>query len=207
LAVNSAYRSTAILVLSTLTIHTAFSQRAAEVTTISEPEKIELAQLFNSADVVATVRIVSGDTENYETPIYKAEVTRSFKGTSAGEKIYFGPYIGSKLGFEYVLFLHNAKIPAVPKKEPSAMFGVVRHGNVFNEGYSSMAVSYECVFDGKDVAQQCDYGVRVCTDYIILPRNIRTFPPKSTGTPFGCRWIRRKAFESLLGQIAAAGSR
>jgi hypothetical protein len=165
-----------------------------------------LAQLFKTADIVATVRIVSGDTESYETAMYKAEVIRSFKGTNTGEVLHFGPYVGFKLGGEYLLFLQNAKVPAVPKKELTAMYGVVRHGDVFNEGYSSMALSYECVFDGKDVAQQCDYAVRVCTDYIILPQNIRTFPTRSKETPFGCRWTRRKSFESLVAQIAATSS-
>jgi hypothetical protein len=204
-AVNTTRRIAASLFLSALAIHASFAQQPKEVT-VTEPGKIELAQLFKAADIVATVRIVSGDTENYTTAMYKAEVKRSFKGTNAGENVYFGPYIGFKLGGEYLLFLRNAKVPAVPK-EATAMYGIVHHGVVFNEGYSSMAVSYECVFDGKDVGQQCDYAVRVCTDYTILPQYIRTFPPGSKETPFGCRWTRRSAFESLVGQIAASSSR
>jgi len=63
-------------------------------------------------------------------------------------------------------------------------------------------VSYECVFDGKDTAQQCDDGVRVCTDYIRLPKTVRAFPPVTENTPFGCRWVRKSVFVSLLEDLA-----
>jgi hypothetical protein len=61
-----------------------------------------------------------------------------------------------------------------------------------------MQTSYECVFEGKDTAQKCDYGVRVCTDYIKLPKSIPAFPPESNDPPFGCRWVRRDVFASVL---------
>jgi hypothetical protein len=206
LAVNTASRIAAVLVLSTLTVHYAFAQKA-EVVTIKEPGRIELSQLFKVANIVAIVRIVSGDTENYEKAMYKADVVRSFKGTSAKETLYVGPYEGLKLGGEYFLFLQTSRQPAAPKNVPTAMYGTVRYSNIFNEGYSSMAASYDCVFDGDDVAKRCDDGIRVCTDYIILPQNIRTFPAMDTETPFGCRLVRRKAFESLVEQIAGTASR
>ena len=38
----------------------------------TEPARITLVSLFKIADVVAVVRIVSGDTENYKTAVYKA---------------------------------------------------------------------------------------------------------------------------------------
>jgi hypothetical protein len=50
-----------------------------------------------------------------------------------------------------------------------------------------MVTSFECVFDEKDIAQQCDNGVRVCTDYIKLPKSMPTFPPITEETDFGCR--------------------
>jgi hypothetical protein len=51
--------------------------------TVAEPARVELPQLFKIADTVATVRIVSGDTENYDRAVYKANVIRSFKGHEA----------------------------------------------------------------------------------------------------------------------------
>jgi hypothetical protein len=64
-----------------------------------------------------------------------------------------------------------------------------------------MESSYERVFDGKEIAQKCDYGVRVCTDYLKLPQSIPVFP-KENDPPFGCRWARKAAFVSLLDTLA-----
>ena len=64
-----------------------------------------------------------------------------------------------------------------------------------------MESSYECVFDRKEIDQNCDYGVRVCTDYIKLPQSISIFP-KNNDPPVGCRWARKAAFVSLLDTLA-----
>jgi len=203
MSMNTASRTATILLLLGIS---AVAQNTRSVT-ITEPGKIDLAQLFKTADTVAIVRVISGDTENYAKAMYKAEVIRSFKGADAGKTLYFGPYVGLKVGGEYLLFLRAAKDPAVPKTTPSAMYGVVHYGNVFNEGYSSMDASYACVFDGKEVHQQCDYGIRVCTDYITLPQTVRTFPAKKEETSFGCRWVRRTAMELLIQHIASDSAR
>jgi hypothetical protein len=174
-----------------------WAQQSKEVA-ITEPAVIEVASLFKQADTVALVKIVSGDAENYDHAIYKGEVIKSFKGTAAGETVYFGPYVGTRLGWEYVLFLRNTDKPFAPKNASNASYGTVRYANVFNEGYSSMETSYECLFGGKTTAEQCDYGVRVCTDYITLPKSMPTFPPMTKDTPFGCRLVRKQTFISLL---------
>jgi hypothetical protein len=150
------------------------------------------------ADTVALVTVVSGDTENYSTTLYKAEVVQSFKGEAVGMTVYFGPYVGVRLGWEYILFLHRVAEPLAPKATSKVNYGTVHYSEVFNEGYSEMETSYECVFDGKAIAEQCDYGVRVCTDYIVLPKSLRTFPPLKEETSFGCRWVRKEAFISVI---------
>jgi hypothetical protein len=61
-----------------------------------------------------------------------------------------------------------------------------------------METSYQCIFEGRDTSQKCDYGVRVCTDYIELPSATPTFPPVAEETPFGCRAVRKTVFISLL---------
>jgi len=86
-----------------------------------------------------------------------------------GATVYFGPFMGEKLGGEYFLFLRSVKDPINPKTEATS-YGKIPYSEIFDEGYSSMETSYECVFDGKETAQKCDYGVRVCTDYIKLPK-------------------------------------
>ncbi|HWX91740.1 MAG TPA: hypothetical protein VNY29_03830 [Terriglobales bacterium] len=176
---------------------TGVAQKSKDVI-VREPGVYELANLFKQADSVVLVKIAAGDTEAYDVAIYKAEVVRSFKGRQAGETIYFGPYVGEKLGWEYILFLRNVSNPITPKVTSSTGYGPIHYSEIFNEGYTSMETSYGCVFDGKDISQKCDYGVRICTDYIRLPKSIPTFPSKAQEPPFGCRWVRKAVFISLL---------
>jgi hypothetical protein len=173
------------------------AQQTSSVT-ITEPGSGTLASYVKGADVIAVVTVVAGDTESYGTPIYKAKVLTAYKGTVAGQTIFFGPFIGTRLGWEYVLFLRSVKEPLGPKEGHTAAYGTIHYGKVFNEGYSSMETSYECSFPGN---QQCDYGVRVCTDYVRLPEDTPASPPMTETTDFGCRWVRKTTFLSLLGTL------
>jgi hypothetical protein len=175
----------------------AFAQGTQNVTN-REPGIYQLSSLYKHADTVALVKIAAGDSEAYSTAVYKAEVVKSFKGASVGQTIFFGPYLGERLGWEYVLFLQGVTKNIMPKATSSGGFGVIHYSEVFDEGYSSMETSYECIFDGKEISQKCDYGVRVCTDYIKLPKSMQAFPPESNDPPFGCRWVRKAAFLSYL---------
>lgn len=169
--------------------------------TITEPGIIALDQLYKMSDVVAVVHILSGDTENYERAIYKTEVIQNFKGATSKEVLYFGPYVGEKLGMDVLVFLKAAAEPVVPKSKTSTSYGTVKYFEVFNEGYSRMEIDYRCIFGGKDTDQECDYGVRVCTDYITLPKGMNTSPPMREDTPFGCRWVRKSKFILMLEKI------
>jgi hypothetical protein len=80
-------------------------------------------------------------------------------------------------------------------------YGRIPYSEVFDEGYSSMETSYECVFDRKEPAQKCDYGVRICTDYIKVPKSLTAFPAEDDDPPFGCRWVRKTPFISLLNTL------
>src|ERR1700680_3507152 len=113
--------------------------------TITEPAVVSVEDLFKQADTVALVKIVSGDDENYRTAICKGKVIESFKGAAAGETVYIGPYIGYRLGWEYVLFLRDAKELIAPKTTSAASYGTIHYAEVFEEGYSAMETSYECV--------------------------------------------------------------
>ena len=190
------------MVVPLVVLVSALASAQSQVVTITEPGVYEISGLFKGADVVALVKVVSGDTESYDHTVYKGEVIQSFKGMPRGATLYFGPFVGEKLGWEYVLFLRNVTKPITPKTTATASYGTVPYWEVFNEGYSSMETSYACVFDGKEIAQKCDYGVRVCTDYIKLPRSIPAFPPERNDPPFGCRWVRKGIFISLLDTLA-----
>jgi hypothetical protein len=200
---TAALRTLLLVAVIVISVQPTSAQQSNSVT-LTEPGVINLASLFKQADTVALVKIVSGDTENYDVAVYKGVVVSSFKGTATGDTLYFGPYRGDRLGWEYVLFLRKVAKPIAPKTNSSANYGTISYAEVFNEGYSSMMTSYECVFDGKETAQQCDYGVRVCTDYILLPKSTRTFPPVTESTPFGCSWVRKPAFMSLLSSLASS---
>jgi len=134
--------------------------------------------------------------------MYKTEAIKSFKGTSPGEIAYLGPYFGTRLGWEYVVFLRKVTKTITHKAASSAGYGTIDYSEIFDEGYTSMVTSYECIFDGEDIAQRCDYGVKVCTDYIRLPKSMPTFPPKIKDLPFGCRWVRKAAFVSFLDALS-----
>jgi hypothetical protein len=177
----------------------------AQTVTLTEPGIISLENLFRMADTVALVKVISGDTQNYPKVIYKAEVVKSFKGAAAGQTIYFGPYVGTRLGWEYVLFVRHVANPLAPNPTSSVNYGTVQYSEVFNEGYSSMETSYQCVFDGKNTAQKCGDGVRVCTDYIRLPKSLHASPPITEETSFGCRWVKKEAFLSALDTLHESG--
>ena len=65
-----------------------------------------------------------------------------------------------------------------------------------------METSYECVFDGEKTFDSCGDAVKICTDYIVLPKSIPTFPPTDENTPFGCRWVRKELFIDALSGLA-----
>jgi hypothetical protein len=179
----------------------AFTQSKKADVTITEPSQFSLSNLFSYADKVAVVKVIAGTTEAYDVAMYKGQVVEAFKGASVGELVYFGPYVGMQIGSEYVLFLKDQTEPMHPR-DTAVGYGIVRYSNVFDEGYSSMLTSYECVFDGASPGQRCEYAVRVCTDYILLPKSLPTSPNEETDTPFGCRWVKRDQFISELGDIA-----
>ncbi|MGC2744812.1 MAG: hypothetical protein WA672_16675 [Candidatus Angelobacter sp.] len=176
--------------------------QSKQITIITtEPAVVKLTDLFRQADIVALVKTVSGDTENYDVAVYKAHVIKSFKGAAAGDFVYFGPYVGERLGWEYIVFLRTVNKPLEPKLASSKSYGTIPYAEIFNEGYGAMMSSYECVFDGADAAQKCGYGIRICTDYIVLPKSIPVFPAQGHNLPFGCRWVRRAVFISTLDQL------
>ena len=155
-------------------------------TTIAEPAAYDLDGLFKTADTVALVKVVSGDTDSYDVAIYKADVLRTFKGASAERTIYFGPYLGTRLGWDYIVFLRTEPKLISPKGRSTGGYGSIRYSEDFDQGYTSMETSYECVFNA-DANKACDYGVRVCTDYVKLPAAIPA-SSKDSDPPFGCRW-------------------
>src|SRR6476660_10016171 len=193
------------LVCLTVVASTAKAQKL-EVT-ISEPAPVKIEELFKQADLIAVVHILSGDAEHYQTAVYKAEVLQPFKGTEKGATIYFGPYIRYELGGELIVFLRRSRNGTEPKQQTATSglsYGPISPFYlVLYEGYSALQTQYECVFDGKDIAQQCDDGVEVNTSQVILPKSIRTFPSSTKGAfSRETHWVRKKAFIAYLEKLS-----
>lgn len=188
-----------LLIVAAVVVRAKSHQNSKTITIeTKEPGVVVLAEMVEFADTVALVKIVSGDTESYDVAVYKAAVVESFKGATAGETVYFGPFVGQRLGWEYIVFLRKGDKPLAPRQKSGGSYGTVDYSRIFNQGYSAMEAGYECVFNDSHGGESCDYSVRVCTDYVVLPKSIEAFPPLSAQTPFGCRWVRKSDFLAIL---------
>ncbi|MFZ0818816.1 MAG: hypothetical protein WAM91_02020 [Candidatus Acidiferrales bacterium] len=169
----------------------------------SEPAPVKLEDLFKQADVVAVLKILSGDTEHYSATVYKTEVVKPFKGVAAGQIVFLGPFVGYRIGWEYVAFLRRTDEKMAPSKEPTSpgtTYGPLpSFYHIMYQGYSIMEGSYECVFDGKEISEKCDYGIKINTYQVILPKKIKTFPaPPEEGESSDSKWVRKKPFLEYL---------
>jgi hypothetical protein len=73
---------------------------------------------------------------------------------------------------------------------------------VMYEGYSFMESGYACVFDGKEISEKCDYGIKLDTYQVVLPESIRTFPLSCEEGEFSdSKWVRKKPFLAYLASL------
>jgi len=173
----------------------ASSTRTTTTVEISEPATVKLEDLFKQADLVAVVKIQSGDSERYSQTVYKAEIVMSFKGAAKGDIIFLGPFIGYGIGSEYLAFLKRSNQKMIPSREPPSP--TVSYGElpvfyrIMYDGYSFMEIGYACVFDGKEVNQRCDYGIRINPYQVVLPKKIKTFPALPEEGDLSKKWVRK----------------
>lgn len=165
-----------------------------------DSETYTISDLFSRADTVVLANVLAGDTKSYDIPLFKAQVIQAFKGASNGATIYFSPFAGMQVDMQYFLFLRNAPTAATPRPGPNHGFGIVPYLQVFDGGYTSMPTSYQCVFP-EDPKHHCDNVVKVCTDYITLPKSIQAVPSTGPASPSNCSWVKRDAFATLLGDL------
>lgn len=195
-----------VFCLAALALFCSSATSAQQTETITEPARVGIEDLFKQADVVATVRIVSGNTEHYSHTVYKAEVLKAFKGVETGAKIFFGPYVSYGLGSEYLVFLHRSAGSLSPKPEANSQgvnYGVLQLSyDIMYEGYSVMPVAYTCVFGGKEISEHCDNGIQINTYQVILRGSIRTSPPeRDDATSTDKKWVRKDAFLAFLDKL------
>jgi hypothetical protein len=170
-----------------------------QVVRIVEPATLTLDEMYRRADVVAKVEITLADAEHYRQALYKATVLESYKGTKAGESLYFGPFIGYRLGDEYLLFVSRERRTvgesvAAGKVNATGFDAKAPVFRITQEGYSALEMQYGCEFKTQP---ECDYVVRVFTDYVTLPDGLQMSPEETEG-PFGRRWVRQSELTSLL---------
>jgi len=166
----------------------------------------ELEKLYEEADLVAFVKIVSGDTENFEDTVYKSTVLTAYKGTHARNTIFFGPYFSYGIGSDYLVFLKKAgktigKISTKDKEARTVLYDESsEYFRVMYGGYSILPVSYECALGPASGSDSCEYAINA--ESIILPKTIRSFPKeygdKTEAKPF----VRKRNTEELLSKLS-----
>lgn len=176
------------------------------VTISSDPATVSLAALFAQADLVAFVKIHSGDAESYKLTLYEAVVLDGYKGAKEKDVIYFAPFIGYGVGNEYLVFLRRtnkrigAEIDESVKPNRSPYDPAQTYHYIMYDGYSVMPVSYECFFEGKD-SEKCDYGVEFNTYQVELPSTLKTFPNDVGEFSPDHKWVRRDAVKVTLANL------
>ena len=161
---------------------------------------VKLEDLFKQADFVAIVKVLSADGEHYPAAVYKAQVVKAFKGAKEKDTIYFGPFTRGGIGREYLIFALKRE-GIKPDGDPNAGFGAIPvFYRIMYVGFSQLEIDYACVFDGKEIKDQCDYGVILTPSQIILPKELKTFPRKQASDTCESliddvanhqRWVRR----------------
>lgn len=167
------------------------------------PATYTLADLFNRADRVVLARVTAANTASYDMALYQVQVVVAFKGASNGETLFVGPFAKAEIGSSYFFFLRNVPAPMAPRSKASTGFGTVSYGRVFDDGDSVMPSASQCIFPGKNPAQQCTVAVHICLDHIVLPGSLTTYPGNAD-EPSNCPWVRQDAFMTALGDIVQA---
>lgn len=198
----------AFLCVAALLLFSATTFRGQEpkviTTTISEPASVSIETLFAQADLVAFVKVQSGDAENYEHVIYKAVAVQSYKGLNVADVIYFTPFTGYAVGNEYLVFLKKVDKRVgdiVSKESESRVLPYDRTRGFYRimyEGYSVMPVSYECAFEAPS-HDTCDYAIKVNTKQVKLPARLKAFPADSEDPDIShVSFVKRKVIETIL---------
>jgi hypothetical protein len=195
-----------ILMLTLFLAGVCIGQRKTETITISEPATVSLASLFAQADIVAFVKIHSGDAESYKLTLYEAEVLDAYKGAKQKDVIYFAPFIGYGVGEEYLVFLKKSdkrigeQIDERVKANHPPYDATQIYYRIMYDGYSVLPISYECFFDGKD-SDKCGYGVKFNTSQVELPSTLKTFPKNVGEFSPDKKWVRRDAVKVALANL------
>lgn len=144
---------------------------SAMADTIPRPE---IDKLYAEADVVALVRVLSGDTESFEDTVYKASILTTYKG-NVQSILYFGPYISYGVGSEYLVFLKTSgkQLRSMATKNKTVAYAEdANYLRVMYGGYSILPVGFHCGL-GKNTLD-CQDSIDAST--VILPKGFASYP-------------------------------
>jgi len=171
--------------------------------------QIRITKLYQQADVVAIVRIESGETINGTNfpcgAKYQGKVINSLKNSKVNQLIEFGYYFGHGIGNEYIVFLnkkHNVYSPLASTNsglmDSQAQFDrecYSKHPElvVMHSGFGMRELQYH----GES---KSNYAFLIPTNYLSLPKDTEyTEPKKSECDTFDeCKWVDKEAMLILL---------
>lgn len=142
--------------------------------TIPRPE---VDKLYAEADVVALVKVLSGDTESYEDTVYKASVLTNYKG-NVQSILYFGPYTSYRVDSEYLIFLKlsGKQLKSIATKSKTVNYPeAANYLRVMYGGYSILPVGFECGFGPISAPMSgCEESIDIRT--VVLPKELESYP-------------------------------
>jgi hypothetical protein len=135
-----------------------------------------LPDLAKDATFIGRVTIVAGTTESFKEAVYKAKVVEAIKGAELGKYLYFGPYVGTRVGWDYFVFLKSdhttlkdhLEVGSDPRNSP---FGI-------SEPYLAvMCAGYGEMYIDNYASELPEAGEAVVVDALSvpLPGTLRTF--------------------------------
>lgn len=169
---------------------------------------VSIMNLYAHADVVALVRIQSGELiEGTDIPCgakYQAKVIHSIKNAQLGQKLTFGYYHHIEIGSEYLVFLEKKHLNQWPKL--SILSGYEKYRAQFDRQCQSKHPDYNLIRSGTSYFKlqynsdlSDSQGFKVNTSSVIIPQGAKPqHSKKGECDPWNCVWVSKKAMFNLF---------
>jgi hypothetical protein len=172
--------------------------------------QVSIINLAHQADIVAVVRIESGEIINgTDFPCgakYKGKVLHSIKNSKQDQIIEFGYYFGEEIGTEYIVFLNkrqNVYEPVISTNSYS-----VKSRAQFDRQCSSKHPEYIIMHHGIGSQKleyhgdsESNYAFLIPTKYLSLPKDTTFIEPKEKNGCYvwdDCKWVDKETVLKIL---------
>jgi hypothetical protein len=151
--------------------------------------------LYEEADFVGYVKILSGEFKEYTGAVYKAKILKVLKGNPTEMEIYLGPFSGYSIGSEYLLFArktgktledHWGGTAQPMLSQPYS--ATAQYFNIMFEGFGMIPIKYIVGLDG--------YGIETVS-HIKLPSTLKDNLVRAENKTWLSKDILVKYLESL----------